>query len=309
MDFAPAMRMALNAAEQFLGLTAPNPPVGAVALDKNGKVLLGAGHEKAGSPHAEAKLLALAERLGKAKDIHTLVVTLEPCNHKGRTPPCTEAILRHKNIRRVVIGTKDPNPDVKGGGAEYLRSKGVELVEGVLEDECRLLIRQFAYRCKTGRPYATLKTALNEAGSMIPPEGRKTFTSEGSLRFAHELRKRADALWTGSGTILADQPEFTVRHVPDFKDKKRYLLISDRRGRVPQEYKEAAQKRGFTLFFPQTLEKGLDFLGKQGTLEVLVEAGPALQKAFLESGLWQEHVVIKKGREGTEDEIDVHWNY
>ncbi len=302
--YESAMRMALNAAEQFLGNTAPNPPVGAIALDKNGKVLLGAGHQKAGLPHAEAKVLELAAKLGKLSAIETLVVTLEPCNHQGRTPPCTETILKHKNIRRVVIGCSDPNPGVKGGGADRLRQAGLEVIEGVLEDECRFLIRAFAKHALTGLPYVTLKGAFTPEGSMIPPSGQKTFTSASSLAFAHELRKRADAIWTGSGTVLADKPEFTVRNVPDHPGKMRYLPLSDRRQRVPQEWILAAEKRGFQVFRPETLVSGLETLGKKGVLEVLVEAGPSLRNAWLESGLWDESVVITQGNQG-EDEIDI----
>ena len=130
--YESAMRMALNAAEQFAGATAPNPAVGCIALDKNGKVLLGAAHQRSGTAHAEAKVLEMAAKLGKLSQIETLVVTLEPCNHQGKTPPCTDAILKHKNIRRVIFGSKDPNPSVKGGGAERLKSSGLEVVGGVL---------------------------------------------------------------------------------------------------------------------------------------------------------------------------------
>lgn len=304
--YAQAMRMAINAAEQFLGNTAPNPPVGAIALDKQGKVLLGAGHQQAGQPHAEAKVLELAAKLGKLAAIETLVVTLEPCNHTGRTPPCTEAILKHKQIRRVVIGCRDPNSEVKGGGAERLRAAGLEVIEGVLESECRFLIRAFAKKTRTGRPYVTLKAAFTSGGSMIPPTGQKTFTSPASLVFAHDLRKRSDAIWTGSGTVLTDLPELTVRHVPDHPGKKRFLLLSDRRRRIPAAWLEKAEKAGFRPHFADSFEEGLDFLGKNGALEVLVEAGPSLRQAWLDSGLWDESVVITQGN-NDEDKVDVQF--
>lgn len=305
-NYTRAMRMAINAAEQFLGNTAPNPPVGAIALDKSGKVLLGAGHQKAGMPHAEAKVLDLAGKLGKLAAIETLVVTLEPCNHEGRTPACTEAILKHKNIRRVVFGCRDPNHQVKGGGAERLRAAGVEVVEGVLENECRFLIRAFAKKVRTGRPYVTLKAAFTEVGSMIPPAGQKTFTSPASLVFAHELRKRSDAIWTGSGTVLADTPELTVRHLPDHADRRRFLVLSDRRRRIPKDWLSREEKLGFRPHFADSFEEGLDFLGKSGVLEVLVEAGPALRNAWLESGLWDESVVITQVNTD-EDKVEVQF--
>lgn len=303
--FTSAMKMAINAAEQFLGATAPNPPVGAIALDRNGKVLLGAAHQRAGAPHAEAKLLDLAGKLGKLSAIETLVVTLEPCNHQGRTPPCTETILKHKNIRRVVFGCHDPNPKVKGGGEARLKSGGLEVVSGVLENECRFLIRAFAKHARTGLPYVTLKGAFTSEGSMIPPPGQKTFTSEASLVFAHELRKRADAIWTGSGTVLADRPEFTVRWLPDHPEKKRFLVLSDRRRRAPEDWLKSAQKRGFQLHYAESFAEGLQFLGKNGALEVLVEAGPTLRDAWLKSGLWDESVVIVQGKNGEDDSVEV----
>jgi len=305
--FIPAMKMALNAAEQFVGATAPNPPVGAIALDRSGKVLLGAAHQMAGAPHAEAKLLELAEKLGKLAAIETLVVTLEPCNHKGRTLPCTDAILKHKNIRRVVFGCHDPNPQVKGGGEARLREAGLEVISGVLENECRFLIRAFAKQVRTGRPYVTIKAAFTDEGSMIPPIGEKTFTSPASLLFAHELRKRADAIWTGSGTVLADYPQFTVRWLPDHPEKRRFLVLSDRRRQVPKDWLALAEKNRFRIHYAENLEEGLDFLGKSGVLEVLVEAGPTLRDQWLESGLWDESVVITQGMNGEDDEVDVEF--
>ena len=300
------MRMAINAAEQFVGATSPNPPVGAVALDAKGKIILGAGHARAGEAHAEAKLLQLAEQMGKITEIETIVVTLEPCNHQGKTGPCTAAILKHKNIRRVVYGALDPNPSVAGGGAEFLKKAGLEVIGPCLEEECQFLIRGFAKNVLEGQPWVTMKAVFDEKNSMIPPTGAKTFSSPEALTFAHELRKRADAIWTGSGTILADNPEFTVRHIPDHpKRKPRYLVISDRRGRVLDSYKKAAEQRGFELLFPASLEEGLEILGKKGVLEVLVEGGPMLRQAFLESGLWDEDVVIKKN--STEEEIEVRF--
>ncbi len=305
--YIPAMKMAINAAEQFVGSTAPNPPVGAIALDRNGKVLLGAGHQRAGSPHAEAKVLELAAKLGKLSAIETLVVTLEPCNHQGRTPPCTEAILKHKNIRRVVFGSHDPNPKVKGGGEARLRAAGLEVIPGVLENECRFLIRAFAKFIRTGRPYVTLKAAFTSEGSMIPPAGQKTFTSDASLVFAHELRKRSDAVWTGSGTVLADNPQFTVRWLPDHPEKKRLLVLSDRRRQIGKDWLALAERNAFRVHFADDFDEGLDFLGGNGVLEVLVEAGPLLREEWLESGLWDESVVIVQGKNEEDDKIEIQF--
>jgi diaminohydroxyphosphoribosylaminopyrimidine deaminase/5-amino-6-(5-phosphoribosylamino)uracil reductase len=300
-----AMKMALNAAEQFIGATAPNPPVGCIALDKNGKVLLGAAHQGAGSPHAEAKVLDLAAKLGKLSQIETLVVTLEPCNHHGKTPPCTEAILKHKNIKRVVYGSKDPNPNVKGGGAERLKASGIELIERILKEECDFLIRAFRKWSETKLPYVVLKGAFTQEDSMIPPAGQKTFTSQASLYFAHELRKKSDAIWVGSGTVLADSPELTVRWMPDHPGKKRHLILSDRRRRIPSSWIEREKTLGFLPHFAENLSEGLEFLGKNGVLQVLIEAGPELRSAWEMSGLWDESVVIKQGKPGEDDAINI----
>lgn len=296
--YESAMKMALNAAEQFVGATAPTPPAGAIALDRQNKVLLGAGHQKAGAPHAEAKVLDLAAQLGKLPMIETLVLTLEPCEQ------CVPAILKHKNIRRVVIGCHDP---LGKGGVGRLRAGGLEVIEGVLEKECFFLIRGYAHHARTGRPYVTLKAAFTSSGSMIPPPGEKPFIGKESLVFAHELRKRSDAIWTGSGTVLADNPEFTVRWLPDHPGKRRLLVLSDRRRRVGKEWLAKAEKNGFRAHFADTLESGLDFLGKNGALEVLVEGGPTLRKAWLDSGLWDESVVINQGTGDHDDEVKIEF--
>ena len=154
------------------------------------------------------------------------------------------------------------------------------------------------------RPYVTIKAAFTKEGSMIPPAGQKTFTSDASLLFAHELRKRADALWTGSGTVLADDPTFTVRWTPDHPGKRRQLVLSDRRRRVPSAWLEKAKSNGFTLHYAETLEEGLDYLGKNGCLEVLVEAGPELRDAWLQSGLWDESVVITQLKDSKDEDGD-----
>lgn len=302
-----AMRAAIQAAEEFVGSTAPNPPVGAVGLNQNGELVGSAAHQKAGTAHAEARLLSEAAERGVLDQIETLVVTLEPCNHHGRTPPCTDAILKNRNIRRVVIGCLDPNPAVAGGGAARLRQAGLEVVTGVLEKQCMKLIAPFTKWAKTKRPYVVIKTALTPDGSMIPPPGAKTFTSSRSLDLAHALRKQSDAIWTGSGTILSDNPEFTVRRLLDHPGKKRILMLSDRRRRVPDAWLQKARENGFETHFAESLAEGLDYLGEKGVLQVLVEAGPSLRDAWLASGLWDESVVIQQGRNSEIDDVTVQF--
>lgn len=301
---------ALEQARRFEGATAPNPPVGAVAIDLSGQILSLQAHERAGQAHAEAKVIVDLRDRGLLEHVHTLFVTLEPCNHQGRTPPCTNAILG-SGIRRVIYGTRDPNPQVAGQGAERLKQAGVEVLEarGELSLACQKLIRPFAYWARTGRPWVVVKTAQRMSGlplqtSMIPLPGTKTFTSLTSLKLAHELRRRADAILTGSGTVLADRPEFTVRHVPDHAivasgAKKRRLVVLDRGHRVPGDWISESEARGFEVWIREDLEEALKELGKAGVLEVLVEAGPELSSFILQNSLWNEHVLITAGNPDT----------
>ncbi len=311
-----AFRRALQCASQFAGATSPNPPVGCVLLDMQGNQLAVAAHERAGALHAEALAIEQCRKRGILERIHTVVVTLEPCNHTGRTAPCTEAILGTPACK-IWIGMRDPNPDVGGNGAKKLAACGLDVdfitqlegpVAAAMARSAKRLVAPFAKRVGTGLPWVTIKQAVNIAGSMIPEAGRKTFTSPKSLALAHRLRKRADAILTGSGTILADCPEFTVRHVPDFDGKRRYLVILDRRGRVPDAYLRVAEKAGFTVWVETSLEKALRRLGQAGVLEVLVEAGPTLLDALLATKFWDEHIIIGQGAAPEqEDHISIHY--
>ncbi len=302
-----AMRLALEKAKAFEGATAPNPPVGAAGLDIHGKILSVQAHEKAGAAHAEAKVIDDCENRKILHLLHTLVITLEPCNHIGKTGACTRRIL-NTPTQRVVYGVQDPNPHVQGHGAETLLQAGLEVIQlKEFQNECKSLIQPFSHWIKTGRPWITLKTAYDETGSMIPPTGQKTFTSENSLIFAHQLRKKADAILTGSGTILADQPEFTVRKVqdhPSTNEKKRWLVYMDRRERVSKEWVEKCKKRGFLPYRGIDLNEVIQDLGKKGVLEILVEAGPTLSKEILEKKLWNTHVKIMK-QNATADQIEI----
>lgn len=275
---------AYDAARRFYGATAPNPPVGCVALDKKGAIIGVGAHEKAGTPHAEVMAIADAEQRGRIDDVHTLIVTLEPCNHCGRTPPCSLKILQTR-AQTIWIGRRDANPHVDGGGAERLKAEGrnVRWLDELAHPDRALLRRRMAALVapfekmqQTGTPFVVVKQALDENGSMIPPEGQKTFTSATSLRLAHVLRKRSDAIVTGSGTVLADDPSFTVRHLDDFEDKKRTLVIVDRRGRVPQRDLDKARARGFDVWVRTDFHKALKELAEAGHLQVLIEAGPGL---------------------------------
>lgn len=298
--FAP-LDLALEAADAYRGATSPNPPVGAVGLDREGRVLAVSAHQRAGAPHAEIGVIEACRTQGTLGQLHTLVVTLEPCNHTGRTGPCTDAILATP-VREVVFGCADPNPRVAGGGATRLQASGLR-VKNLEDPRARSLIAPWAKHTRTGLPWVTVKVALNSQGSMIPEPGSRTFTSPDSLRLAHQLRKRADAILTGSGTVLADRPALTVRHVADPRPFPRWLALVDRRGRIPREWLQEAEGRGFRVLTGLELGPTLKRLGELGVQEVLVEAGPVLTEALRTEGLWDEEVRIEVQGPGLPDRV------
>jgi diaminohydroxyphosphoribosylaminopyrimidine deaminase/5-amino-6-(5-phosphoribosylamino)uracil reductase len=227
------MRMALRQARKGLGRTTPNPAVGAVVV-REGKVIASGYHKRAGVNHAEVD--ALYKIGGKGKKGDVLYVTLEPCNHQGRTPPCTEAILK-SGIKRVVVGMKDPNPKVSGGGSEFLREKGVEVTTGVLEAACRHLNEFFIKYISTGRPFVVAKSALTLDGWTATTTGDSWWiTNEKSRQFVHRLRDRVDGVMVGVGTVLADDPSLTTR-LRNRKGRDPVRIIVDTHLRTPDNAK------------------------------------------------------------------------
>jgi diaminohydroxyphosphoribosylaminopyrimidine deaminase/5-amino-6-(5-phosphoribosylamino)uracil reductase len=202
--------MGLALAEAVKGRPSPNPHVGAV-LVKGKEVLATGHHERAGQAHAE---MAALEKAGPRARGATLYVTLEPCNHDGRTPPCVDAILKAK-VARVVIGCIDPNPHVAGGGAERLRAAGIDVVLGVREKDALAIIAPWAKGVTTGLPYVALKLALSLDGRIATRTGASKWVTGPEARAkVHELRSRMDAVAVGIGTVVADDPRLTVRDAP-----------------------------------------------------------------------------------------------
>lgn len=299
---AAAFRLALDLAAEQEGATAPNPAVGCTLLDAQGQVLTAAAHLGTGQPHAEARAIQIAHEAGLETRIDKVIITLEPCNHKGRTGPCSAAILA-TSAREVWFAVADPNPTASGGAAA-LAQAGLAVHDlsqldhpdsPALQDRATRLLAPFASRIQRGRPFVTVKQALDPQGSMIPPPGQKTFTGPEALILAHRLRRRADAILTGSGTILADAPDFTVRHVPDISGKRRWLCILDRRGRVGADYLAVARARGLDPLLAEDPAQALQDLAARGCNEVLIEAGPLVTETIRQSGLWDEWVHIRKG--------------
>jgi diaminohydroxyphosphoribosylaminopyrimidine deaminase / 5-amino-6-(5-phosphoribosylamino)uracil reductase len=193
-----------------LGDPSPNPHVGCV-IAKDGKVLGEGHHATAGAEHAEIVALKAA---GKKARGATLYATLEPCNHVGKTPPCVDAILA-AGIARVVVGRRDPNPRVTGGGVERLEKEGIEVKLGVMSAECKDLIRPWAHFITTGRSYLSLKLAISLDGRIATRTGAsKWITCQESRTRVHQLRGQHDAVMLGVNTVLADDPRLTVRDVP-----------------------------------------------------------------------------------------------
>jgi diaminohydroxyphosphoribosylaminopyrimidine deaminase/5-amino-6-(5-phosphoribosylamino)uracil reductase len=201
------MRLAVRLGRRGLGRTSPNPPVGAVVVAR-GAVVGQGHHRRAGLPHAEVEALQAAGRRGRGA---TLYVTLEPCSHHGRTPPCTDAI-RNAGIRRVVFGSVDPNPRVPGRGAQRLRAAGIEVLGGVLQPDCDELIRFFRTLVTVGRPFVTLKLAASLDGRIATTTGDSRWISgDDSRRFVHRLRAEHDAILVGAETVIRDDPTLTCR--------------------------------------------------------------------------------------------------
>ncbi len=305
LQISQAMALAVTEALKFRGSTSPNPTVGCALLDDQLNIVALAAHQRAGQAHAEAAALEQARVNGNFDRIRHAVVTLEPCNHTGRTPPCSVALI-NSPVEQIWIGETDPNPHVAGGGAQALRDAGRK-VHACSSPETHALLAPFRKRATLGLPFVTVKQAVNQFGSMVPEAGHKTFTSATSLDLAHQLRKRAGAILTGSGTILSDNPLFTVRRVEDFPNKTRDLIILDRRKRVPDFYMREATARGFTVHLETELEAALRGAAKRGGLEVLVEAGPQITQHVLSSQFWDEHIRISQTDQ--KDVIDVFRNH
>lgn len=202
------MQSVLKLARKGRGQVSPNPLVGAVIV-KNDKIIGQGYHKQFGGPHAEINAINNAR---ESIEGATLYVNLEPCCHKGKTPPCVESIVKYK-IGKVVIGSIDSNPLVSRRGINYLKSHGIEVITGVLEDDCRKLNEIFFHYMETGMPFITVKYAQTLDGRIATASGQSQWiSSEASLKFAHQLRAEHDAVLVGLGTVIKDNPELTVRH-------------------------------------------------------------------------------------------------
>jgi diaminohydroxyphosphoribosylaminopyrimidine deaminase/5-amino-6-(5-phosphoribosylamino)uracil reductase len=257
--------------------TSPNPWVGAVVVPPGPEPVSEGATQPPGGPHAEVVALDLA---GPSARGATLYVTLEPCAHYGRTPPCADAVVA-AGIRRVVIGVVDPDPNVSGRGVERLRQAGVEVEVGVGAEEVEASLRPYLAQRRRGRPWVVLKLAATLDGRIAAPDGSSRWiTGPDAQMDAHRLRAESDAILVGAGTVRADDPALTVRHVPG-RDPLRVVL-----GHPP----EGAQARP-ALVHTGALEPLLDDLSRRGIIQLLVEGGSRVAGSFHRSGLVDQYVL------------------
>ena len=216
------MSRALQLAERGRDTATPNPNVGCVIV-KDGRVIGEGWHERAGEPHAEVRALSSAT---ESPEGSTVYVTLEPCAHHGRTPPCAEALVAAR-VARVVAALEDPNPQVRGKGAGMLRAARIHMDIGLLSAQAEEAHRGFLHRMRHGRPWIRIKSAASLDGRIALANGESQWiTSEAARRDVHALRARSCAMLTGIGTVLRDDPELTVRHVPCSRQPRRVLIDS-----------------------------------------------------------------------------------
>jgi diaminohydroxyphosphoribosylaminopyrimidine deaminase/5-amino-6-(5-phosphoribosylamino)uracil reductase len=221
------MKRALTLARKGIGRTSPNPAVGCIIV-KKGAVIGEGWHKKAGGPHAETHALEMAGAAAKGSDVY---VTLEPCCHTGKTPPCCDALIK-AGVKRVIVGMSDPNPQVSGGGIAALQQAGIETSCGVLKDACQAINLPFIKQITTGIPYVTYKCAMTLDGNIATITGESRWIScEDSRKHVHRMRSRMDAVMVGVDTVIADNPQLTVRHV---RGRNPLRIIVDTRLRTPE---------------------------------------------------------------------------
>lgn len=300
------MEHALRLARRGLGRTWPNPSVGALIIKEN-SVLGAATTAPSGRPHAETQVLA---QVGAHSQGATLYVTLEPCAHQGKTPPCTDAIIA-AGIKRVVVGCMDPNPLVAGKGIAKLRTAGIEVTENICTNDARAVGEGFLCVIEKGRPFITLKVATSLDGKIATADGEsKWITGEASRRKVHALRGCHDALLTGIGTVLYDDPQLNCR-LPGCESDSPQRVVMDGNLRMPHGAKalpawlftspqavktqkdkvRMLEEKGVSIFTVEqmaaklSLHATLTILAEKGITRVLVEAGSALASEFMRHNL------------------------
>lgn len=304
----------IQLAKNGLGTTYPNPLVGSVIVYE-GKIIGEGWHKKAGEPHAEVNAINSVKDkslLSKA----TIYVSLEPCSHYGKTPPCSDLIIKY-NIPNVVIGTVDPNPKVAGKGIKKLLEKGIKVTVGVLENECCQLNKRFFTFHNKKRPYIILKWAESADGFIAPLTKEKKepvwLTNEFSRQLVHKWRSEEQAILVGTNTVLEDNPKLNVR---DWTGNNPVRIVLDRTGKISNDYfvldnkfktiiiteqentastKNCIYER--VIFDGQLIEKIGSILWKNNLQSVIIEGGTTTLETFIKANLWDEVRVFKSAVE------------
>lgn len=306
------MATALQLAQKGVDTTHPNPRVGCV-IAKNGQIVGSGWHQKAGQAHAEVNALRQA---GEGAHGATVYVTLEPCSHSGLTPPCTQALVNAR-VSRVVFAVDDPNPDVNGSGAKFLREAGIEVQSGLMSDEAERLNTGFFKRMRTHLPWVRVKLAQSLDGHISLANGTSQWISSAESRAdVQKWRARADVILTGIGTVLADDPSLNVRHVNNARQPAKVVVdsfwrtpVAARMLALPGEVLIAGldanqlpddlnNSRANCIFLPQSkgrvdLKALLAELAQRGFNEIQVEAGATLCGAMLHQGLIDELLIYQ----------------
>jgi diaminohydroxyphosphoribosylaminopyrimidine deaminase/5-amino-6-(5-phosphoribosylamino)uracil reductase len=280
------MRRALQLAERGRYSVSPNPMVGCL-LVRDGNVIAEGWHRRAGEPHAEIEALRGIDARGA-----TLIVTLEPCTHHGRTPPCVDAIIE-AGVARVVIAMRDPH-EVAAGGVEKLRQAGIEVITGVLEDEARKLNEIFVHAVTHQRPFVLLKAGMTLDGKLTTVTGESRWiTSEAARQKSLELREQYDAILAGGGTVRADNPQLTRRLGLNTAAAGWTRIILDRRRIVPLT-SNILTDGGATIHITEDIDLDalLSDLYTRGIQSLIVEGGSNVLSEFICRGLWQKMIVF-----------------
>lgn len=304
------MNLALNLAKSALGQTSPNPVVGAV-LVKDGQLIGMGAHLKAGEPHAEVHAIRMA---GDKAEGATLYVTLEPCSHFGKTPPCSDLVIQ-TGIKKVFVATTDPNPKVAGTGIEKMRRAGIEVEVGLMKQEASELNKVFFYNISTGLPYVTLKSAVSLDGKTATVTGESMWiTGEAARLDVHHFRHQHDGILVGVNTVIQDNPTLTTRLPSGGKNPIRIILdtylrtpldskmLTDHQAPVwiitgsdvLAEHEEAYREFGVEIIkmeSPQiSIQEILVILGKRGITSLFVEGGAEVHGSFLKERAFQQIV-------------------
>lgn len=311
MDDKFYMQLAIDLAAKTKGQTSPNPNVGAVVV-KDGRIVGMGAHLKVGEGHAEVQAIRMA---GTNAEGSTIYVTLEPCSHYGKTPPCAELIIKEK-VKRVVVATLDSNPLVSGRGIEMIEQAGIEVTVGVLEDEARCLNETFSKYIMTRLPFITVKTAMTLDGKIATHTGSsKWITGEAAREYVHKLRHEHDTIMVGVGTVLKDNPALTVRTKQQGINPIRIVIDSSLKtptnanvimdGQAPTwifTTKQADQKkieefRGLGIEIIVTtgeqnvpMKEVMRYLGEKQVTSVLVEGGAALIGTLFDEQLIDKYI-------------------